>query len=43
VDGKGLMLGLLVISVALWGLFMLSVTSGGPEDAGGECLSQENC
>lgn len=44
-DGKGLMLGVLIVIIALWGALMLSLASDssveGVQD--GDCLSQENC
>jgi hypothetical protein len=45
VDGKGLMLGVIVVILALWGALMFSLASEssveGVQD--GDCLSQENC
>ena len=45
VDGKGLMLGVVVLSLVLWGVFMFSLASNPAEGDGGgsDCLAQENC
>ncbi len=47
VDGKGLMLGVIALSLVLWGVLMFSLSSGSAEEDGGgtgsDCLAQENC
>ena len=45
VEGKGLVLGLIVAIVALWGVLMFSLTSGSTDDGNSAppCLAQENC
>ena len=44
-DGKGLMLGVIALSLVLWGVLMFSLSSGSAEEDGGgsDCLAQENC
>jgi hypothetical protein len=44
VDGKGLLLGVIVLSLVLCGVLMFSLSSGSGDDPpDGECLAQENC
>jgi len=44
VNGKSLVLGVIVMIVALWAALMFSLASNSPEEEyGGDCLSQENC
>jgi hypothetical protein len=45
VDGKGLMLGVIALSLVLWGVLMFSLSSN-PDDGEAppnDCLAQENC
>ncbi len=43
-DGKGLMLGVIALSLVLWGVLMFSLSSGSGDDPpDGDCLAQENC
>ncbi|HVQ86905.1 MAG TPA: hypothetical protein VMT88_01880 [Actinomycetes bacterium] len=44
-DGKGLMLGVIVLSLALWGVLMFSLSSdqGGDETQPPPCIAEENC
>ena len=41
-NGKGLVLGVVVVIIALWGALMFSLASP-PAEGENDCLSQENC
>ncbi|HVQ19386.1 MAG TPA: hypothetical protein VMT27_10185 [Actinomycetes bacterium] len=43
-NGKAVMVGVIVLSLALWGALMFSLASGSSDDGSNEdCIALENC
>ena len=44
VNGKAVMVGVIVLSLALWGALMFSLASGSSDDGSNQdCIALENC